>query len=551
MDSVEKLFQGFKDPEVDSVAGSKESSRMVHEALVQFLKDPPSEDPDYEYLIFHAKMALAEDEATYSYFSQQLSHLAVQKTINRKDKSYKARQLKYYRWFGLGMKKETYPFPGAKPTGHPSTTRIAALVSSPSCAACGKTNANMRCPDCSFQDDRHIVEKTSYCNKQCLQDHYKTHKPICEGRLMVYHATSLLGHIFLGMQEATYVYPLGEVYKKNGITYLVDDSWDRAGMIGRRIFTSFPKHMVDSEDLYRSYTEVLLWGQSEELGLSMFDLIKYLFKPMCKSMEQAFVYPRNVIAPVCYLSDGKALSICLYRHTVLKVTLKSNEQYVIDLTGAQFGWKETLAPWTTWSDLRSAATECQPFKRTSSSLRAAFLNSVMEMQQQEARATLIKSILKDLNTSLQTNRDGRPFDLNKLLKSNAMDYQRAESTIKDLIRQKVFIVITNEFYKDQYRLWVGGEPGFGINIAKNQAKILKKIWLAPKEYDRLKDSGTDMRKLWVERLGNKVKENKPAAQGMLASVVKMETIKENQALETLKKTEKAEKPSHAHGGSKK
>ncbi|KAI0539225.1 hypothetical protein GGR58DRAFT_512453 [Xylaria digitata] len=548
MDSVEKLFEGFTDPEVDSVVGSKESSLKFHRALAQFLQDPPSQDPDYEYLITHAKKAFTADEATYNYFCQQLSHLAVQKTINRKDKSHKARQLKYYRWFALGMKKETYPFPEGKPTGHASTARIAVLVSSPNCAACGKTNANLRCPDCSFQDDRHIVEKTSYCNKECLQDHYKAHKPICEGRLMVYRAASLLDRIFVAMEEATYVYPLNEVYKKNGIIYLVDESWDRAGMTGRRIFTPFPKHLVDSADLHRS---LLLWGQSEELGLSLFELIKYLFKPMCKSMEQAFVYPRNVIAPVCYLSDGKAMSICLYRHTVLRLTLKSNEQYVIDPTGAQFGWKETLAPWATWSELRSAATDYQTFQRTSGSLRAAFLNSALETQQQEARAALIKSILEGLKNALQTNCDGGSFDLNKLLRSNAVDYQRVEFSIKNMIYQKVYIVITSEYHKDQYRLWVGGAPAFGINVAKNQAKTLKKIWMTPKEYDRLKGGGEDVRKIWVERLDNKVKENKPATRGSLASVAKMETIKENQALETPKKTEKTEKPSRAHGGSKK
>ncbi|TGJ82542.1 hypothetical protein E0Z10_g6229 [Xylaria hypoxylon] len=535
MDSVEKMFQGFADPEVENVAGAKESAVLFNKALAQFLKDPPSEDPDYEYLLTHAKQAFAKGEPTINYFCQQLCYLAVQKPLNRKDKSAKARHLKYYRWFGFGMKKEAYPFTVRKPPGHPSTARIAALISPTSCTACGKANANMRCPDCTFQDDRHIVEKTAYCNKQCLTDHHDTHKPICNGRIMVYRAVLLLEFIFMAMEESTYVYPLGDLQTKHGVVYLLDEDWDRVGMTGRRIFVPFPKSLTDSPDLRRA---LLLWGQSEEIGLSLFDLINYIFKPFCKSIEQVFVHPRNVLTPICYLSEERALSICLYRHTVLRLTLRSGEKYVIDLTGAQFGWKEILAPWLTWTSLRSARTDSQVFKRASGNIKAAFLNSALESQQHEARAVLTKSIAEGLINTLRTNTNHRSFD--ELLKSDTEDYKRVEFSIMEMVRQKVYMVITNEFYKDPYRLWLGCDSRFGIYLAKNQSKTLKKLWMSTKEYDRLKASGEDMRKVWAERFDTKIREN-----------LAKETVEKKDKGKEKEKEKEKEKPSHEHEASKK
>ncbi|RWA13401.1 hypothetical protein EKO27_g1734 [Xylaria grammica] len=508
MDSVEELFRGFTDPESVRVSEGETSYRFT-KALAQFLKGPASEDPDYEYLITHARKAFSPGESTVNYFCQQMAHLAVQKSINRKDKSHKARQFKYHRWFALGMKHETFPFPTARPPGPPSTARIATMVNPICCASCGKGNANMRCPGCAFQDDRFIVEKTSYCNKQCLQDHYETHNPICEGRKMIYRATSLLYFIFVAMQEATYIYPLEDIHKKNGVLYAVDGNFDRVGMTGRRMFIPFPKHLLesmqpsDSTDLQRS---LVLWGQSDELCLSLFDLVKFLLKPICKTIEQAYVHPRNVLTPICYLSEGKALNICMFRHTVLKVTLRSNEKYVIDLCSAQFGWKETLAPWAPWAELRSAQSSILEYQRTTNKLGAGILNSALEMEQQEARGMLIKAVLEGLDNILHTNSADKHRSFDQLLKSDTDNYKSVEYDVKEMVRQKVFIVITNQYHKEQYRVWMGCDPLFGIYLAKNRAKTLRKLWMTTKEYDRLKSSGEDMRKLWAERFDNKIKE---------------------------------------------
>lgn len=258
IDSVEKLFGMFADPESEGNNGGVGASPQLPKAIETFTNDPPSQDPDYQYLLTHAKTAVASGNAAVPYFRQQLAHLAVEKQPNRKDKSKKARQLKYHRWMAHGLKTEMYPFAKGKPLGPPSTARIAAIASPTNCAACGKKGVNMRCPDCNFQDDKYVVKKTVYCNKKCLQDHYNTHQPVCECRRSIYRAARLLNNIFIALEEATYVFPLAQVYQQNGIIYLVDDTWDRAGMTGRHVFFPFPKHLATSEDMYHAckYTQV-------------------------------------------------------------------------------------------------------------------------------------------------------------------------------------------------------------------------------------------------------------------------------------------------------
>ncbi|KAI1356295.1 hypothetical protein F5Y01DRAFT_309708 [Xylaria sp. FL0043] len=509
MDSVEKLFAALADPEGIIETDSVDAALKLSDALNEFIKEPASQDPDYQYLLTHAQKSISKGCTTIAYFRQQLAHLAVQKPIQRKDKSAKARQLKYHRWLAHGMKNESFPFEKRKPGGLPSTTRIASLVSTRSCASCRKKGANMRCPDCSFSDDYHILETTSYCNKKCLDDHQKAHKWTCANRRMVYHAASLLDFIFRAMEEATYVYPLSEVYKKNGLVYLVDDNWDRPSMTGRHVFIPFPKHLAESEDIYRA---LLLWGQAEEITLSLFDLVKYLFKrkyspfTFCKNMELVYVQPRNVITPVCQISGGRCLNICLYRHTVLRVTLMSNEQYAIDLTGAQFGWKETLAPWGVWADLRATRTDYEPFKiANSGALTAGVIQSLLEGEQHEFRMNLVKAIVKELESAVHAHPVHRSFD--QLLKSDIQDYKRAENDIIAMVRHKIYMLVTNECHKDYYRLFMSAGPLFAISMAKDNFKVLKKIWISGKEYDRLKNSGTDMRKYWTERINGKVKKN--------------------------------------------
>ncbi|KAK5624619.1 hypothetical protein RRF57_000335 [Xylaria bambusicola] len=519
MDPVEKLFCSLADPEGSSVTDSVNAGNKLTAALEEFINGPPSKDPDYQYLLNHAQKSFIKGVSTVTYFRQQLAHLAAQKPISRKDKSFKARQLKYHRWFAYGMKTETYPFEKRKPVGPASTARIAARISPRACAACGNPGANMRCSDCSLSDEEHILEKTAYCNKTCLQSHYSAHKKTCDCRRMVLRAASLMDNMFRAMQEATYIYALGKVYKKDGMVYLLDNSWDRVGITGRRLFVPFPKGVADTKEMrlarefaqpsapFFALTEVvgdlIYLILSEEVTLSLFFLIKTVFKPVCKNVELVHVQPRNVITPICQMTAGRALNVCLYRHTVLKLTLMSGEQYVLDLSGAQFGWKETLAPWTAWTELRAAGMDDpKALKPSGSKISPTVQQSVLEAHQQDFRMTLMEAVVKELHNIR---------DLGNKLKADQHEFSRTEFEIKAMMRHKIFLLIKDECHKDKYRLWLCGTPNFNVRIAGELEDALKELWISPKEYDRLKSNGTDMHKWWIDHIDGKIKETVDSA----------------------------------------
>ena len=64
------------------------------------------------------------------------------------------------------------------------------------------------------------------------------------------------------------------------------------------------------------------------------------------------------------LADGKVDSTD-FAHTVIRVTLKNDERYAIDMTGAQYYWPETITPWDQYQNTKIACIrEVYPFGGT-------------------------------------------------------------------------------------------------------------------------------------------------------------------------------------------
>ncbi|KAI2636007.1 hypothetical protein GGS21DRAFT_59944 [Xylaria nigripes] len=489
-DPVDQLFSNFPSPRPDRIVDFD-----IKEALQEFLKAPASDEFDYKNLLPHAKQARGES-APNEYFRQQTAHLAMQAKVNRKDKSPKAIQLKYFKWISLGMKCETYPFPTDKPIGPPSTTNLAIVIYPSACAACGNTGAvNLRCPSCNIFNEKYIIEKTAYCNKKCLQDHFSKHKPVCEGRVMMYRAAVLLNYIFTGMAEATFTSSMNHAEASRGLVYLRGDAYKRVGMTGSHMFASPSKTLIPSEELRRS---LVCFGQSDEPRLSLYKVIKYIFKPFCKSIEIVKVQPRNMIRPMCLLQQGRAINLALQKHSALKLTLPSDETYVIDLTASQLGWQEILIPFSAYLKLRTSfVVSKHPLKPATFSLRSCVVQNVLESFQQQARSELTVAIVKEFESIVD---DAPSCDSFKsVLKLPADQWTRVESRIADMIRQKIFLVVTHEYHRDCYRICLGPPPSYTVALVYDQYDDYKDVWVSKKEFDKLRNDGTDMWKFYKER----------------------------------------------------
>lgn len=236
-------------------------------------------------------------------------------------------------------------------------------------------------------------------------------------------------------------------------------------------------------------------------------------------------------------ADGKVSNLNFHIHTVLKLTLKSDEKYALDLTAAQFGWKETLAPWGAWSGLRAYISSTEPFRTGCQKAKEFFAPDLtgVDRVQEAARANLIKEVVKEL----------RGFrDLDSRLKADGEDFQQTRLMFKRMMEAKILFTIKNEYHKDEYRLYLTGAPNYGVRPAKDLIDVLKEgesiscccvqspsplvkerpcspgvgivmrmlikpysaAWISTKEYDKLKERGTDMRKWWRDRVDGKFKE---------------------------------------------
>ncbi|KAI1122387.1 hypothetical protein F5Y10DRAFT_287221 [Nemania abortiva] len=487
MDSVQKLFEAFPDPDSNYCIDNASVTSKISQALRQFVKDPPSKDPDYEYLLFHAKRSFEMRCGPVPYFRQQLAYLTVRKPPpNRKDKSVKARQFKYHRWMAQGKKGETYPFKGTafKPCIVPSTARMAMFVTPTDCEYCHKEGANMLCPSCNFSDSEFVVCKSKYCNKKCLEADAGAHKRLCDERKMVYRATQLLNFIFTAVQEATFMWPVQKVYFAGDVACFAAHDWDRACMTGRPIFYPFPKNLTDKPDLRRA---LMYWGQAEEVCLSLYPLIINLFNSWC-DIAVAKCYPISVCRPLCQVFSDRALKV--------------DGPYALDLTAAQFGWKEILTPWLPWNGFRIENVSFSPFKHIHANHETMILKNDLEHFQLDVRGKVHRSIINEIAKIVADY----PYDsFGKVLKAPAEEYRLIERDFKDMVKQRVFVMIKNEYHKSSYRIWADlGAPNPDVHIAHKKAEVLKKIWLSKKEYDRLKKEGADLDKIWVERAQGKL-----------------------------------------------
>ncbi|KAI8635447.1 hypothetical protein F5Y19DRAFT_482668 [Xylariaceae sp. FL1651] len=498
---VEKLFKSFNDPGLTYRLDDNKDAERIIEALQVFVKEPISEDPDHEYLLASAKSVFSRDDNIIPNFRQHLIELGMQKSLQRKDKSYKARQLRYYKWVGLGRKNETYPFSTGNFHGLASTVRIAALVSPSSCAACGKEGANMRCPDCNFQDDEHIMEKTAYCNKNCLKDHYDTHRRTCGDRKTIYRIVSLLGQIFLVLTKASFMSPLSMVYETPGLLNIIWESWERPAMTGRHIFYPFPKHLVPTPELQRA---VLMTNESEEIVLSLRPLVERLFAKNCKSIEQAEVVPKNVQRPIVQTWEGIVGNNADFVHTVLRVTMRSGEQYAIDIAAAELGWKETLAPWNAWVNLRTATVKTGTYGAMESVLAHEAEKLPTTKAQLVLRKNTMETFLNDLDmVTLAT--PGLKFTHERFRAADE-DYKRMEYETMQILQHHINMELNPSHWNDYARMSLGPPPLFQACIAGDNWKMFKGVWFTKKEYDRLERSGADMIQIWYERLTRKLLE---------------------------------------------
>lgn len=188
-------------------------------------------------------------------------------------------------------------------------------------------------------------------------------------------------------------------------------------------------------------------------------------------------------------------------HEVLLVKLHSEEEFIIDLSGAQYGWHETLSLAIDYKIARCGRVmETAPpgmLGKYTDSLR---LFRVPEEVGKVSRK-LKKEVIKVMNDKVQRLTDQRlqrkeaPLTPSTVLEFLPRLLSVVESAIDDRLNS----------YKalDMYRLFVHRIFRCAFVQATTSAEhgqTLRETWLTEEEYDPIKDDVDELMKLWMVRV---------------------------------------------------
>ncbi|KAI1333021.1 hypothetical protein F5Y16DRAFT_414799 [Xylariaceae sp. FL0255] len=227
------------------------------------------------------------------------------------------------------------------------------LVDTNTCDCCGSTGAKMACSGCLTMIDSHFIFKTAYCNQTCQRKAWAEHKAKCRGRRAIWHATSVIHDLTLMFQKRTWVDSqfVFRAFEENGVTVLKESP----------LFREFPAGMFGTEE---QAPAGLMGGNSSQVLSTNEDLIALFWLPICETLEFVEHIPRNAKHVVCHREFSDTVNSNMFRtRSVLRATLKSGEQFAVDISAAEFGWREFVAPWAAWAKHRMVDRESHASKR--------------------------------------------------------------------------------------------------------------------------------------------------------------------------------------------
>ena len=106
-------------------------------------------------------------------------------------------------------------------------------------------------------------------------------------------------------------------------------------------------------DHLHDFMQQLLKGQSKSTLTSYHALSTAKRRiGLCTDVDEVNHHKRNTQRRIMLGYNTGQIDATDYAHSIIRVTMKTGEKYVIDLTGAQYGWYETIIPWHTYEKNR-------------------------------------------------------------------------------------------------------------------------------------------------------------------------------------------------------
>ncbi|KAI1361006.1 hypothetical protein F5Y08DRAFT_331157 [Xylaria arbuscula] len=497
MDPVEKFFRDLPSPEADRAALDQKGDwdRDPFKQLLSASCPFGSRDPDLKIVVgLYGAFFTSLDFVTVR---TALGRLALDKALIPNDGSVKSQQLKYHAWISRGRKDEEDPF-NLKPSckgqradsvKHNHAYLPANLTEPKTCANCEKPAAMAACSGCLFKVDSHVVIKTAYCSKTCQAQHWEQHKPYCLERRRICRAVPLLYDLFVTFQKNANVEKnISAISEKHGITNVDYGDQIEPGLRGTPLFGRFPPLEAPSEE---HTIAALFVREIPSFSTSFRCLVNLLLLPLCKSLEEVHVTPRNAYRPTCGGTPEKFANNMYTPHLVLRATLKSGEQMAVDIGGAYFGWRETVAPWSIWASHRVVGKACPQrwgIYGFQSEVSSTFFSPPHELLGLKQRQIVAEGMEAAVTKTMKEN---KAPGVGALYKLDDAGFAACKLAVLAAAEEAVVRGV-REFHESKLgRGYVDELKQPMATITRQQTEALQQVWLTARDVKLAKQRGTD------------------------------------------------------------
>ncbi|THV81311.1 hypothetical protein D6D29_05474 [Aureobasidium pullulans] len=229
------------------------------------------------------------------------------------------------------------------------------------CTNCGNFNAKAHCAGCHKAPNIDGTPRIDvrYCTRECQKAHWSAHRVECknlQARKALFRAAWLMQKIWHTVRRESFDNCVvkseqidGELLIHEG-DYNLEPTKREAGF-----YREFPDHIFENEQDAESCLNLLYCTDSLS---HMYMINSWLLKGTCADVKEISVRVDKAARNVRYTGPEWDR---IFIHEILQVRLHSGETYVIDLTGAQYGWYDPITEWSTYKMNCTETSRIPPF----------------------------------------------------------------------------------------------------------------------------------------------------------------------------------------------
>ncbi|KAI1083051.1 hypothetical protein F5B20DRAFT_596272 [Whalleya microplaca] len=221
---------------------------------------------------------------------------------------------------------------------------------------------------------------------------------------------------------------------------------------------------------------------------------RWVAQAVCKSYDQVYFHTKNAFRPTCKIEQGRYMNNMFGKHSVIRATVTSDEQFAVDLTGAQFGWAETLVPWQVYMQHRQASEETRAEELTHPELEPPLSDD------QKAQRSLRYLVSDIIAASIKTTLREHGHSMIGMFQLEPEKHLEMVSKIVSLAEKNVRVFLAGLSGGKKGRLYY--DNNFRLRLTSTiNAKILERLWLTEEEYESFRGNKESLRREWEARLG--------------------------------------------------